>query len=155
MRWPFSRPLRAADAFARPMHLTNAPIDVASLLAEARPSDGGVCLFVGVVRNENAGRRTAEIRYEAYAPMAEAEIDRLLQTVCERFPEARVRVRHRLGLLSVGEASVAVVATAPHRQEAFAACREAIDRLKTTVPIWKKEFYSDGSSEWVDPTRTA
>jgi molybdopterin synthase catalytic subunit len=135
------------------MHLTTEPIDVPAMLREARPSDGGVCLFVGVVRNQNDGRETRQIQYEAYAPMAEAEIGRLLQSIGESLPQARVSLRHRLGLLEVGEASVAVVATAPHRAEAFAACREAIDRLKTTVPIWKKEFYADGTFEWVDPTR--
>jgi molybdopterin synthase catalytic subunit len=135
------------------MHLTTEPIDVPAMLREARPCDGGVCLFVGVVRNQNDGRETRQIQYEAYAPMAEAEIGRLLQSIGESLPQARVSLRHRLGLLEVGEASVAVVATAPHRAEAFAACREAIDRLKTTVPIWKKEFYADGTFEWVDPTR--
>jgi molybdopterin synthase catalytic subunit len=136
------------------VYLTSGPIDLASLLSEARPSDGGLCLFVGVVRNENEGRETVEIEYEAYTPMAEAEIGRLLRALEFRWPKVRLVVRHRLGRLAVGEASVAIVATAPHRSEAFAACREAIDRLKTTVPIWKKEFYSDGSSDWVDPTRT-
>ena len=135
------------------MHLTTEPIDVAAMLREARPSDGGVCLFVGVVRDQNDGRATRQIQYEAYGPMAEAEIGRLLQSIGETLPEARVAVRHRLGLLGVGEASVAVVATAPHRAEAFAACREAIDRLKRSVPIWKKEFYADGTMEWVDPTK--
>jgi molybdopterin synthase catalytic subunit len=135
------------------MHLTTEPIDVPAMLREARPSDGGVCLFVGIVRNQNDGRETRQIQYEAYAPMAEAEIARLLQSIGESLPQARVSLRHRLGLLEVGEASVAVVATAPHRAEAFAACREAIDRLKTRVPIWKKEFYVDGTVEWVDPTR--
>ncbi|MGH9367412.1 MAG: molybdenum cofactor biosynthesis protein MoaE, partial [Thermoanaerobaculia bacterium] len=94
-----------------------------------------------------------EIQYEAYVPMAEAEIGRILRSIGERFPEARVEIRHRLGRLFVGEASVAVLATAPHRSEAFQACREAIDRLKSAVPIWKKEFHPDGSSDWVDPTR--
>jgi molybdopterin synthase catalytic subunit len=135
------------------VYLTNDPIDLASLLRQARPSDGGVCLFVGVVRNQNEGRETREIQYEAYTPMAEAEIDRILSSIGERWPEARVSIRHRLGRLGVGEASVAILATAPHRREAFAACREAIDRLKTAVPIWKKELYSDGTFEWVDPTR--
>lgn len=137
------------------MHLTSGPIDLASLLLEARPGDGGLCLFVGVVRNRNEGRETTEIEYEAYTPMAEAEIDRLLRGLGERWPEVRLTIRHRLGRLAVGEASVAIVATAPHRAGAFAACREAIDRLKTTVPIWKKEFYRDGSSDWVDSSRDA
>jgi molybdopterin synthase catalytic subunit len=135
------------------MHLSSDPIDLASLLLEARPSDGGVCFFVGVVRNHNAGRATTAIEYEAYGPMAEQEIDRLLASLTDRWPEVRVVIRHRVGRLEVGEPSVAVLATAPHRAEAFAACREAIDRLKTTVPIWKKEFYRDGGSEWVDPTK--
>jgi molybdopterin synthase catalytic subunit len=135
------------------VHLTSGPIDVGAMLREARASDGGVSVFVGIVRDENDGRRTRQIHYEAYAPMAEAEIDRLLDSIGESVPQARVSIRHRLGLLEVGDASVAVVAAAPHRAEAFAACREAIDRLKTSVPIWKKEFYADGTFEWVDPTR--
>ena len=136
------------------MHLTRDPIDAAALLSRARPSDGGVCVFVGVVRDHNEGRATSAIEYEAYGPMAEAEIARLLASLAKRWPQVEVEIVHRVGRLAIGDASVAVVATAPHRAEAFAACREAIDRLKTTVPIWKKEFYRDGTSDWVDPTRT-
>ncbi len=134
------------------MHLTRDPIDVAALLSSVRPGDGGVCVFLGVVRNENAGRETVRIDYQAYGEMAEKEIDRILRIVLAEWPEARVAVRHRVGLLEVGEASVAVVASAPHRSDAFAACRAAIDRVKASVPIWKKEFHPDGSSDWVDPT---
>jgi len=137
------------------VHLTHEPIDAAALLARARSSDGGVCVFVGVVRDENEGRSTTGIEYEAYGSMAEAEIGRLLAALAQTWPQVRVEIVHRLGRLAIGDASVAVLATAPHRAEAFAACREAIDRLKTTVPIWKKEFYRDGSSDWVDPTRAA
>ncbi len=135
------------------MHLTTDPIDLASMLLEARPSDGGVCLFVGVVRDHNEGRETTAIHYEAYGPMAEAEIERVVRAIGQRRPEARLTIRHRVGRLAVGDASVAVLATAPHRAEAFAACREAIDQVKATVPIWKKEFHPNGSSEWVDPTK--
>jgi molybdopterin synthase catalytic subunit len=135
------------------MFLTDSPIDVAALLLEARASDGALCLFVGVVRNENDGRRTTAIEYEAYGPMAELEMDRIAKALAEDFPSVRLRMRHRTGRLEVGEASVAIVAVSPHRSEAFAACRAAIDRIKTTVPIWKKEFHPDGSSDWVDPTR--
>jgi molybdopterin synthase catalytic subunit len=135
------------------MHLTTDPIDLAALLLEARPSDGGVCLFVGVVRDNNDGLPTIGIDYEAYGPMAEAEISRILRELERRRPETRVEIRHRVGRLAVGEPSVAVLATAPHRAEAFAACREAIDELKATVPIWKKEHRPDGSSDWVDPTK--
>jgi molybdopterin synthase catalytic subunit len=135
------------------MFLTFNPIDLSALLSEARPSDGGVCLFVGVVRNQNEGRETLEIHYEAYGEMAEAQMARIVREVSEEWPQTRLRIQHRIGRLQVGEASVAVLATSPHRAEAFTACRAAIDRLKTTVPIWKKEFHPDGSSEWVDPTK--
>ena len=132
--------------------LTDAPLDVAALLAEARSGDGALCLFVGVVRDHNEGRATVAIQYEAYGPMAEAEMGRIADALLREFPSASVRMKHRVGRLTVGEASVAVAAVAPHRAEAFAACRAAIDRVKATVPIWKKEFHPDGSSDWVDPT---
>ena len=134
------------------MFLTHSPLDLASLLEEARPSDGALSLFVGVVRNKNDGRPTIAIEYEAYGTMAEEEIARIVEQLGREFPAARLLVRHRLGRLAVGDASIAIVATSPHRAEAFAACRAAIDRIKTTVPIWKKEFHPDGSSDWVDPT---
>ena len=134
------------------MHLTRDPIDVAALLSSVRPSDGGVCLFLGVVRNENAGRPTLRIDYQAYGEMAESELERIAHEVELEWPGVQVLVRHRVGVLEIGEASVAIVASSPHRAHAFAACRAAIDRIKTTVPIWKKEFHSDGSSAWVDPT---
>jgi len=135
------------------MHLTFNPIDVAALLNEARSSDGGVCVFLGVVRDENEGLATVAIQYEAYGPMAEAEMEKIAGFLAQEWPQTRVRMRHRVGQLAVGEVSVAIVAASPHRAEAFAACRAAIDRIKTTVPIWKKEFHPDGSSAWVDPTR--
>ena len=133
-------------------YLTDRPIDVAALYSAVRSSDGGVCVFVGVVRDENAGRPTVRIEYQAYGAMAEAEMGRLEEALGRDFPGVRVVMRHRVGTLEVGEASVAILAAAPHRAEAFAACRAAIDRLKTTVPIWKREFHPDGSSDWVDPT---
>jgi molybdopterin synthase catalytic subunit len=134
-------------------YLSDAPLDLAALLAQARSSDGALCLFVGVVRDHNDGHPTTAIEYEAYGPMAEAEMARIAEGLARDFPDARVRMRHRVGRLNVGEPSVAIAAVAPHRAEAFAACRAAIDRVKATVPIWKKEFHPDGSSEWVDPTR--
>jgi len=133
--------------------LTADPIDVAELLREARPGDGAVCAFIGVVRNESEGRETVAIEYEAYGAMAESEMARIEGSLATRWPHVRVRIRHRVGLLPVGEPSVAIVATAPHRDEAFAACRAAIEEIKKRVPIWKKEIRADGSSEWVDPTR--
>ncbi|MGH9318071.1 MAG: molybdenum cofactor biosynthesis protein MoaE [Thermoanaerobaculia bacterium] len=136
------------------MFLTSDPIDVAALLHDVRPSEGAVCLFLGVVRDENAGRQTTAIAYEVYGPMAEAEMARITAALVQEWPQARLRAQHRIGRLSVGEISVAVLATSPHRCDAFEVCRAAIDRIKTSVPIWKKEFHPDGSSEWVDPSET-
>lgn len=133
------------------MFLTRDPIDVAEMLSSVRPGDGGVCVFLGVVRNENQGRETLSIEYQAYGEMAESEMEAIARALETLWPDARVRIRHRVGVLAVGEASVAIVASAPHRSDAFAACRAAIDRIKMTVPIWKKEFHPDGSSEWVVP----
>jgi molybdopterin synthase catalytic subunit len=135
------------------MYLTFNPIDAAALLGDVLPSEGGVCVFLGVVRNENEGKPTVSIQYEAYGPMAEAEMARIARRIAEEWPRARVTMRHRVGSLGIGEISVAIVATGPHRTDAFAACRAAIDQIKTSVPIWKKEFHPDGSSEWVDPTK--
>jgi molybdopterin synthase catalytic subunit len=134
------------------MYLTTNPIDVAALLNEARPGDGAVCVFVGVVRNESDGRETVAIDYEAYGAMAESEMAEIASALSRDWLGVRVRIQHRVGRLAVGEASVAVLATAPHRDDAFAACRAAIDRIKKTVPIWKKEIRPDGTGEWVDAT---
>ena len=135
------------------MFITSDPIDFAAMLKETRPSDGGVCVFLGVVRNENDGKPTVSIQYEAYGPMAESEMAKIARQIETRWTGVRILMRHRTGRLGIGEVSVAIVATAPHRDEAFAACRAAIDGVKTTVPIWKKEFHPDGSSDWVDPTK--
>jgi molybdopterin synthase catalytic subunit len=134
------------------MYLTTNPIDVAALLNEARPGDGAVCVFVGVVRDESDGRETVAIDYQAYGAMAESEMAQIADGISRDWPGVRVRIQHRVGRLAVGEASVAVLATAPHRGDAFAACRAAIDRIKMTVPIWKKEIRPDGTGEWVDAT---
>jgi molybdopterin synthase catalytic subunit len=96
---------------------------------------------------------TTAIQYEAYGSMVEEEIARIVERLAREFPAVRLALRHRVGRLSVGDASVAIAAVSPHRADAFEACRAAIDRIKTTVPIWKKEFHPDGSSDWVDPTR--
>ncbi len=128
--------------------LVHEPIDVSELLGAA-PGDGAVSLFVGVVRNQNDGRAVTHLEYEAYEEMALPLMERIAAEARGRFGATSVRIVHRLGRLEIGEASVAVVAVAPHRGEAFAACRHAIDTLKATVPIWKKEFYADGSS-WLE-----
>jgi molybdopterin synthase catalytic subunit len=126
------------------VRLTRAPIDLAALLT-ASPADGAVCLFVGVVRHENAGRPVSHLEYEAYEDMALPLMEQIAAEAARRWPVSEVRMVHRLGRLEIGEPSVAVAVVSPHRAEAFAACRFAIDSLKASVPIWKKEFYEDGA----------
>ena len=133
------------------MYLTREPIDLGAFLGEARPSDGAVCLFVGVVRNESDGKETVAIEYEAYEEMAEMELAHVVASVSYEWPGTLVKIAHRVGRLEVGEPSVAVLATAPHRDTAFAACRLAIEWLKEYAPIWKKEIRPDGTGEWVEP----
>ena len=128
--------------------LVREPIDAAALAA-ASPRDGAVCLFVGVVREENRGRAVVAIDYEAYEEMALPLLQEIGDETVRLHPVTEVRLVHRLGHLRVGEASVAVAVASPHRREAFAACRHAIDALKARVPIWKKEHYADGSA-WLD-----
>ena len=124
--------------------LTRKAIDLTALHAVS-PRDGALCLFVGVVRNENAGRPVVCLEYEAYDEMALKEMEAIAAETRRRWPVTTVCLVHRLGRLEIGEASVAVAVASPHRDEAFLACRFAIDTLKKTVPIWKKEFYSDGA----------
>jgi molybdopterin synthase catalytic subunit len=118
-------------------------------LQAASPGDGALCLFLGVVRNENAGQPVTHLEYEAYEEMALAVMDGIEAETRRRWAVTDVRLVHRLGRLAIGEASVAVAVAAPHRAEAFAACRFAIDALKAKAPIWKKEFYADGSA-WLE-----
>src|SRR5207244_4873770 len=109
------------------------------------PADGALCVFVGVVRNHNAGRPVLHLEYEAYEEMALAEMERIAAEAAGRWPVTELRVVHRLGRMEIGAASVAIAAASPHRDEAFEACRFTIDTLKRNVPIWKKEFYADGA----------
>jgi molybdopterin synthase catalytic subunit len=132
------------------MHLTRHPLEVDALLAEVQgPERGGTCVFVGTVRND---ADITGIDYSAYEAMAFAEIERILSDAQAQWPEARVMLQHRLGLIPVGAASIAIAAAAPHRDEAFAACRYVIEEVKKRVPIWKKELHADGSATWVDPS---
>jgi molybdopterin synthase catalytic subunit len=128
------------------VRLTREPLDLAAL-GGTSPADGALCLFVGVVRNENGGRAVTHLEYEAYEEMALPLLEQIEAETRQRWPVTEVRLLHRLGRLEIGEASVAVAVASPHRAEAFAACRYAIDTLKAKVPIWKKEFYADGA-EW-------
>ena len=114
-----------------------------------RPEDGAVTVFEGVVRNNTKGRGTTHLEYECYLPMAVQQVARIGREIAAQFAIGRLGIVHRLGRLEIGEASVVVVATAPHRKPAFDAAFEAINRLKKEVPIWKKEFFADGAV-WVD-----
>jgi molybdopterin synthase catalytic subunit len=130
-------------------YLTDAPIDPQSLVRRVmRPSDGAYVLFEGVVRDHHEGHAVESIFYDAYRSMAEKEIEKIVAEVERQYPETAVAVVHRLGELRVGDSSIATVCASPHRAEAFAACRTIIDRIKETVPIWKKER-GPGGEEWV------
>jgi molybdopterin synthase catalytic subunit len=129
--------------------LTDDPIDLTRLVKQvAAPERGGIASFLGLVRNHQDERSVLRLEYSAYRPMAEAECARIVSEAEQRWP-VRVALLHRLGTLEIGDAAVGVAAAAPHRDEAFAACRYVIEELKRRVPIWKKEFYGTGSVEWV------
>ena len=123
-------------------------IDVASL-SITEPEDGALCVFTGVVRNHNDGKPVRYLEYEGYEEMVVSIFDEIAREAKKRFGVTRVRIVHRLGRMEIGETSVAVAVSSPHRGEAFDACRFAIDTLKHQAPIWKKEFYADGSS-WLE-----
>ena len=126
------------------------PLDAARILAESlSDEDGAALLFWGVVRNENDGRAVTQLEYHAYEAMAEREILRIVDEARERWPVGDVRVYHRVGLLQVGEASIAIAVAAPHRGEAYEASRYVIEQIKRRVPIWKREGYTEGEHEWV------
>lgn len=130
--------------------LTFDPIDPDRLVAAVRrPTRGAVATFVGTVRSPNRGKEVLHIEYSAYEPMAEQVLDAIEAELRDRYPEIGVAALHRLGRIGVGDASVVVAVAAPHRQEALQACSDWIEQMKVRVPIWKKEFYSDGSA-WVD-----
>jgi molybdopterin synthase catalytic subunit len=134
-------------------HLTRSTIDQNALLDAVRgPDRGGVATFLGFVRDHQDGRGVFRLEYSAYEAMAEAEAARIVAEAESRWP-ARVAVRHRLGELAIGDVAVAVAAASAHRAQAFEACRYVIEEVKRRVPIWKKEYYADGTVGWVDPTR--
>ena len=141
----------AAPLSANVIALTRNPIDIASLLVPTA-ADGALCTFVGVVRDHNAGKSVLYLEYEAFEEMARPLMEEIAAEARRRWPITAIAMVHRLGRLQIGEASVVVTVTSPHRGDAFAACRYAIDTLKATVPIWKKEFYADGAI-WLDERR--
>jgi molybdopterin synthase catalytic subunit len=132
--------------------LTESPIDYHALTESVRsPQAGAVVLFLGTVREHTHGRRTIALDYEAYPQMAEAKLAELESAARSRWPVIDVGIVHRLGHLELGDISVAVAVGCPHRAQAFEAGQFLIDELKVCVPIWKKENWDDGSTEWVHP----
>jgi molybdopterin converting factor subunit 1 len=130
--------------------LTSRPLDARRMeTAVAHKGAGAICTFTGVVRDHSRGRSVTHLEYEAYAEMATAKMRDIAGEIGERWPEARVAMAHRTGRLEVGEPSVVVSVSSPHRAEAIAACKWGIDRLKETVPIWKKEHADDGTY-WIE-----
>jgi molybdopterin synthase catalytic subunit len=130
--------------------VTADPIDPARMLSGAlSPADGAALLFWGVVRNENDGRGVSSLEYSAYAEMAEREMLRIADEARARFGTGMIHVVHRIGVLGIGEASVAIAVASPHRAEAYEASRYVIEQLKQRVPVWKREGYVDGETEWV------
>jgi molybdopterin synthase catalytic subunit len=152
-------PLRDGDevAFLPPVSgggtrctLSERPLDPDEVVGRVQGADaGGLVTFAGAVREEARGKRIRFLEYEAYAPMAEREMEAIAAEAARRWPGIRVAIAHRVGHLEIGELAVVVAAAAPHRAEAFEACRFAIDELKRRVPIWKREVSTDGA-EWVD-----
>ncbi len=156
---PWARRLREGDevAFLPPVAggggrctLSDRPLDPGEVVARVSgPERGGLVTFIGAVRNQARGATIHHLEYEGYPAMAEREMEKICGRAAERWPEVQVAIAHRVGHLEVGELAVVIAAAAPHRAEAFEACRFAIDALKETVPIWKKECAEDGAY-WVD-----
>ncbi len=130
--------------------MTTGPIDARELeAAVAYSGAGAICTFTGIVRGNSRGQSVTHLDYEAYAEMAVPQMRHIGQEIKDRWPGARVAMAHRTGHLEVGEVSVVVAVSAPHREEAIAACKWGIDRLKESVPIWKKEHAADGTF-WIE-----
>ena len=130
--------------------MADEPIDLNTLVAKvASPRAGGIATFLGVVRDNSLGRKVLYLYYEAYPPMAVKEMARVETAVRERWEIEAIAITHRTGRLEIGEASVAIAVSSPHRKESIEACHFAIDRLKQTVPAWKKEYW-EGGEIWIE-----
>ena len=135
------------------VEISSSSIDLATAIDIGGDEDGAVAVFVGRVRDHSDGHTVSEIDYEAYPEMAEAEMRRIASLLLARQGVSRVAMTHRVGTLQVGEPSVVVAVSGPHRAEALAACHDAIDMIKVSVPIWKREHRDDGA-RWVDARHT-
>lgn len=146
----FIPPVSGGAGRAALIELTATPLDARRLeAAVADPGAGAICTFTGVVRDNSRGEPVTHMEYEAYPGMAERQMQAVADEIAERWPEARVAMAHRTGRLEIGEASVVVSVSCPHRAGAIAACKWGIDRIKETVPIWKKEFAGSGAV-WIE-----
>jgi molybdopterin synthase catalytic subunit len=131
------------------VQLLDSPLQTQSCIDCVRsPHSGGATVFIGTVRDHTQGRRVTRLEFEAFAPMAIAEMRKIAETIVERWHTQGVAIHHRVGSLDIGEIAVIIAVATPHRAAAFAACQYAIDTLKETVPIWKKEIFEDGEV-WV------
>lgn len=136
--------------------IANSAISVDDLRSSMmNPGSGGLCVFEGWVRNENDGRTVERLEYEVYEPLAVKEGEQVIAEAMQRFPFLEACCVHRSGILDIGDCAVWVGVSAPHRDEAFKACRFIIDEIKVRLPIWKKEHYVDGDSGWVNCERCA
>lgn len=132
------------------IHIVETPIDVTDLLARVNtPESGASSLFLGTVRNHNLGKAVRYLEYEAYEPMALKEIEKIADQAMEKWPLHKVGVIHRLGQLHIGDVAVAIAASSAHRKDSLEAIKYIIDTLKKEVPIWKKEYWEDGSM-WLE-----
>ncbi len=134
--------------------LSDDPIRVEELLSAGSSADGAVTVFVGRVRDHNHGRPVIRLHYEAYGEMAERELAAILDETADRWTLSHLEAVHRTGTLELGELSVAIVVAAPHRATAYEASRHVIEEIKRRLPIWKREEYADGETEWVGPARS-
>ena len=131
------------------LHLSKAPLDTATCIdLVSSPQSGGIDVFIGIVRNTTQGKTVTQLEFEAYEPMALLEMRKIAEKACEKWPVHAIVLHHRTGVLRAGEIAVIIAVSAAHRDAAFEACRFAIDTLKETVPIWKKEVFEDGEV-WV------
>jgi molybdopterin synthase catalytic subunit len=129
--------------------LTSRPLDIASLIAAVQaPARGGIACFIGTVRDHHGGRTVIGLDYSAYEPMAEVECARIVAETEARW-NCAVALEHRTGSLAIGDAAVAIAVASAHRDDAFVACRHVIEEVKRRVPIWKREYFEDGTVEWV------
>lgn len=129
--------------------LSETPLDIRACERFVEtPASGGLVTFTGTVRDQTKGKRVVRLEFEAYGPMAQAEMTKIAQQALQQFPVQKVAIHHRTGVLHVGEIPVIIAVSAAHRAAAFAACAFCIDTLKQTVPIWKKEVFEDGEI-WV------